>query len=169
MQVSSLPVRTHTARMDLVFSLAESFTETGGPAGINGVVEFRTDVFDAASIEMLVKRLERVLVAVTADPGRRLSSVDVVGVDEHARLVRWGNWAALAAGGVSAAVSVPQLWQAQVGRTPRAVALVCGATSTSWTYGQVDAAANRLARWLVGRGWGPVMWWRWWGGAARRR
>ncbi|ARG77327.1 hypothetical protein B1T51_25895, partial [Mycobacterium kansasii] len=87
-QVSSLPVRTHTARMDLVFSLAESFTETGGPAGINGVVEFRTDVFDAASIEMLVKRLERVLVAVTADPGRRLSSVDVVGVDEHARLVR---------------------------------------------------------------------------------
>ncbi len=90
--------------------------------------------------------------AVTADPGRRLSSVDVVGVDEHARLVRWGNWAALAAGGVSAAVSVPQLWQAQVGRTPRAVALVCGATSTSWTYGQVDAAANRLARWLVGRG-----------------
>ncbi|ORB98712.1 non-ribosomal peptide synthetase, partial [Mycobacterium kansasii] len=151
-QVSSLPVRTHTARMDLVFSLAESFTETGGPAGINGVVEFRTDVFDAASIEMLVKRLERVLVAVTADPGRRLSSVDVVGVDEHARLVRWGNWAALAAGGVSAAVSVPQLWQAQVGRTPRAVALVCGATSTSWTYGQVDAAANRLARWLVGRG-----------------
>ncbi|WP_258048435.1 AMP-binding protein, partial [Mycobacterium kansasii] len=73
-------------------------------------------------------------------------------MDEHARLVRWGNWAALAAGGVSAAVSVPQLWQAQVGRTPRAVALVCGATSTSWTYGQVDAAANRLARWLVGRG-----------------
>ena len=41
-------------------------------------MEFRTDVFDAASIEALIERLQRVLVALTADPGRRLSSVDVL-------------------------------------------------------------------------------------------
>ena len=35
-------------------------------------VEFDTDVFDAASIEVLIERLERVLVAMTADPTRRL-------------------------------------------------------------------------------------------------
>ena len=39
-------------------------------------VEFDTDVFDAASIEALIERLERVLVAMTADPTRRLSSID---------------------------------------------------------------------------------------------
>ena len=39
-------------------------------------VEFDTDVFDAASIETLIERLRRVLVAMTADPDRRLSSVD---------------------------------------------------------------------------------------------
>jgi hypothetical protein len=35
------------------------------------MVEFRTDVFDAASIEMLLERLKRVLMVMTADPGLR--------------------------------------------------------------------------------------------------
>ena len=69
-QVTPLPGDTQVARMDLVFSLAERWTEAGEPAGIGGAVEFRTDVFDAASIEALIERFERVLVAMTADPGR---------------------------------------------------------------------------------------------------
>jgi non-ribosomal peptide synthetase component F len=70
-QVSPLPADTQTARMDLVFSLSERFTEAGEPAGIGGAVEFRTDVFDAASIQALIQRLARVVVALTADPGRQ--------------------------------------------------------------------------------------------------
>ena len=72
LQVTPLPADTHTARMDLTFSLAERWTEAGEPAGIGGAVEFRTDVFDPASIQTLIGRLERVLVAMTADPGRRV-------------------------------------------------------------------------------------------------
>ena len=49
-------------------------------------VEFDTDVFDAVGIATLIGRLERVLVAMTADPTRPLSSVDVLDADEHARL-----------------------------------------------------------------------------------
>ena len=49
-------------------------------------VEFDTDVFDAASIEALIERLQRVLVAMTADPTRRLSSMDLLDAGEHARL-----------------------------------------------------------------------------------
>src|SRR6185312_14057986 len=45
LQVTPLPVDTLTARMDLMFSLAERWTKTGDPAGIGGSVEFRTDVF----------------------------------------------------------------------------------------------------------------------------
>ena len=55
-QVTPLPADTYTARMDLVFSLAERWSEAGAPAGIGGTVEFRTDVFDAASIEALIER-----------------------------------------------------------------------------------------------------------------
>ena len=50
-QVTPLPADTHTARMDLSFSLAERWTEAGEPAGISGTVEFRTDVFDADSVD----------------------------------------------------------------------------------------------------------------------
>ena len=78
LQVTPLPVDTHTARMDLMFSLGERWTEAGEPAGIGGAVEFRTDVFDADSIEALIERLRRVLVAMTADPTRRLSSMDLL-------------------------------------------------------------------------------------------
>ena len=66
--------------------MGERLTETGEPAGIGGSVEFRTDVFDAASIEGLIERLGRVLVAMTADAARRLSSMDVLDDDEHDRL-----------------------------------------------------------------------------------
>ncbi|MGV0816246.1 amino acid adenylation domain-containing protein, partial [Mycolicibacterium boenickei] len=76
--VTRLEAETQTARMDLVFSLAERFNDAGTPAGIDGSVEFRTDVFDSATIETLIERLQRMLVAMSADPARRLSSVDVL-------------------------------------------------------------------------------------------
>ncbi|MBY0286579.1 MAG: amino acid adenylation domain-containing protein, partial [Mycobacteriaceae bacterium] len=79
-QASTLPVDTRTARMDLMFSLAERFDSEGNPAGIGGSVEFRTDVYDDATIEALVGRLQRVLVAMVADPLARVSSVDVLDV-----------------------------------------------------------------------------------------
>ena len=72
LQVTPLLGDTQTAKMDLVFFLNERWTEAGEPAGISGQVEFRTDVFDADSIEALIERLQRVLVAMTADPTRRL-------------------------------------------------------------------------------------------------
>ncbi|MEB4212386.1 condensation domain-containing protein, partial [Mycobacterium sp. 94-17] len=95
LQVTQLPLDTHTARLDLTFSLAERWTEAGEPAGIGGGVEFRTDVFDAGTIETLVERLQRVLEAIAADPARWLSSVDLLDEPERARLDGWGNRAAL--------------------------------------------------------------------------
>ncbi len=59
--------------MDLTVSMASGSAEAGDLAGIAGTVEFRTDVFDPASIELLIERLRRVLVAVAADPAQRLS------------------------------------------------------------------------------------------------
>ena len=70
LQVTQIPVDTQTARMDLTFSLSEHFTDAAEPAGIWGAVEYRTDVFDAATIETLIERLRRVVVAMTADPKR---------------------------------------------------------------------------------------------------
>ena len=87
-------------------------------------VEFDTDVFDAESIETLIERFKRVLVAMTADPARRLSSVDVLDAGEHARLDELGNRAVLTQ--PATPVSIPVVFAAQVARAPEAVALSCG-------------------------------------------
>ncbi|MFE9427013.1 amino acid adenylation domain-containing protein [Kitasatospora sp. NPDC006697] len=49
--------------------------------------------------------------------------------------------------------TIPELFERQVAAAPDAVALVFGAESLS--YREVDARANRLARFLIGRGVGP--------------
>ena len=148
-QVDPVPVDTRTARMDLTFSLAERWTAAGEPAGIGGSVEFRTDVFDAASIETLIARLAQVLATMTADPDRRLSSIDVLDAVEHANLEAWGNQTVLTRPAPSP-VSIPELFGAQVARTPEAVALTF--QDRSMTYRELDEAANRLAHLLVGQG-----------------
>ena len=74
-------------------------------------VEFDTDVFDAESIEALIERLQRVLVAMTADPTARLSSVEVLDAGERARLDEMGNRAVLTAPAPTP-VSVPELFAA---------------------------------------------------------
>ena len=152
LQVTPLSADTQTARMDLTFSLGERWTEAGEPAGIGGAVEFRTDVFDADSIGVLIERLERVLVALSADPGRRLSSVDLLDAAEHARLEEVGNRAVLSRPAATS-VSIPALFDAQAARAPEGVALSCA--GRSMTYRELDEAANRLAHLLAGRGVGP--------------
>ncbi|WP_156669618.1 non-ribosomal peptide synthetase, partial [Mycobacterium sp. E3339] len=148
LHVAPLPIDTHTARMDLTFSLAEHWDDTGEPAGIGGQVEFRTDVFDADTIETLVHRLHQVLAAITADPDRPLSSIDVLDDDERARLDEWGNRAV--ANRRAACPSILEVFAAQVDRAPEAVAVSCG--NRSLTYRELDRAANRLAHLLAGRG-----------------
>ncbi|KZS63652.1 amino acid adenylation domain-containing protein [Mycobacterium ostraviense] len=152
LQVTLLPVDTHTARTDLALSLGERWTEAGEPAGIWGGVEFRTDVFDTGSIEALIERWRRVLVAVTADPSRRLSSIDVLDAGERVRLDGWGNRAVLTQP-VTTPSTIPALFAAQVARTPEAVAVTFD--GRSMTYRELDEAANRLAHMLIGDGVGP--------------
>ena len=149
LQVSALPADTHTARMDLSFSLAERWNEAGEPAGIGGAVEFRTDVFDPDSIEALIGRLRRVLEAMTADPGRRLSSIEVLDPAERSRLDEIGHRAVLTRP-APAPTSIPALFAAQVLRTPDAVALT--GAGASLTYRDLDEAANRLAHRLADLG-----------------
>ena len=107
--------------------------------------------FSNFAVSDLTGRLQRVLVAMTVDPGRRLSSVDLLDGGEHARLEGWGNRAVLTR--PATPVSIPVLWAAQVARTPEAVAVTFEGLSV--TYRELDEAANRLAHLLAGRGAGP--------------
>ena len=128
----------------LIFSGAgdELFLSTSGAGG----------PFSNFDVSDLARRLVRVLEAMTADPARRLSSVDVLDEDEHARLDEIGNRAVLTRA-APAAESIPELFAAQVARTPDAVAVTF--EGVSQTYREVDEASNRLAHLLTGEGVGP--------------
>ncbi|BCZ25603.1 hypothetical protein MTY59_54580 [Mycobacterium senriense] len=152
LEVTSLPVNTQTARMDLTLSLAERRTQAGAPAGISGAVEFRTDVFDPDTVEALIARWQRVLMAMTADANRTLSSIDLLDEPEHARLAELGNRAVLTRPAVPTA-SIPMLFAEHVARTPGAVAVT--AEGQAMTYRELDQAANRLAHLLAAHAVGP--------------
>ncbi|HSS25011.1 MAG TPA: amino acid adenylation domain-containing protein, partial [Mycobacterium sp.] len=129
---------------DRLFLQTQPSATTSGSAGVG-------QLFSDCDVRDLVMRLERVVVAMTADPTRSLSSVDLLDEGEHARLDEIGNRAVLTQ--PATPVSIPVLFAARVAQTPDAVALVC--EGCSWTYREVEEAANRLARVLAGRGVGP--------------
>ncbi|WP_060937603.1 non-ribosomal peptide synthetase [Mycolicibacterium chlorophenolicum] len=152
LEVNRLPVDTHTARMDLSFSLSERFSDNGDPQGISGTVEFRTDVYDSNTVTAIVDRLHRVLTAAITHPQQRVSAVDILSSAERVHLGIAGNVAALRGPGDDA-TSVPELFAAHVRRTPDAVALTHGPRSV--TFRELDDAANRLAHLLIAHGAGP--------------
>ncbi|ORB60300.1 non-ribosomal peptide synthetase, partial [Mycolicibacterium tusciae] len=84
-----------------------------------------------------------------SDPGRRLSSLDVLDAGERAGLDVWGNRAVLTRPG-SALMSIPAVFAMQVAHTPEALALTCD--GRSMTYQELDEASNRLAHMLIDQG-----------------
>ncbi len=115
-------------------------------------VEFDAAAFDVAAIEALVERFQRVLEAMTADPTRRLSSMDVVEPAEREVIDTWGNRALLSQP-VTAAKSIPERFSEQVARDPDAIAVTFDGRTL--TYGELDEDANRLANLLAVYGAGP--------------
>ncbi|OBH11335.1 non-ribosomal peptide synthetase, partial [Mycobacterium sp. E1747] len=152
LQITQLPIDTRTARMDLTFSLSERWADDGAPAGIRVTVEFRTDIFAPDTITTLVERFQRLLLAMTADPRARLSSIDLLSAKEHARLDAASNRATLDRP-APAQVSIPALFATHVARNPDTIAMTDGARSC--TYRDLDLASNRLAHRLIGQGAGP--------------
>ncbi|WP_189974489.1 non-ribosomal peptide synthetase, partial [Streptomyces avidinii] len=134
------------ARFDLDVLLGEMFDASGAPAGVAGTVVGAADLFDGQSVERIAERLVRVLELVGGDPGLRLSAVDVLDADERSRvLVEWNDSAADFGPGL-----VPELFAAQVARTPDATAVIADGARVS--YRELDARANRLAHYLLAQG-----------------
>ena len=98
---------------------------------------------------LLLTALDGLVTALEQAPATPLYQVAVLEPAERAQLLAgWNDTAAPVP-----AASVPELIAAQAGRTPDAVAVVCGDVHIS--YGELDARAGRLARVLAGAGAGP--------------
>ncbi|MGH3993514.1 MAG: AMP-binding protein, partial [Pseudonocardiaceae bacterium] len=106
-------------------------------------------LFDAATIERMAGHLTQVLDVVTDDPAVTVDRIDILTDDERQRvLVEWND-----TDRAVVPATLPELFEAQVARTPDLPAVLFDGLSLS--YPELEARANRLARLLIQAGAGP--------------
>ncbi|GAA1937139.1 amino acid adenylation domain-containing protein [Amycolatopsis minnesotensis] len=128
------------ARFDLIVDLADGGVVT---------VDYATDLFDEGTAQGLATRLVRLLRAVADDPHRPIGSFDLLSADERQQVLRtWNDTAA-----PLETATLPDLLASRVAEDPQATALL--GDDVRWTYAELDARANRLARYLAAAGAGP--------------
>jgi amino acid adenylation domain-containing protein len=133
-----------TAKFDLtLFTREES-------DGLRASVEYSTDLFDDTTISRLLGHFETLLRGIVADPQRRLSDLPLLNeVERHRLLVEWND----SQRDFPSDTCIHKLFEAQVKRTPDAVAVVF--EGRQLTYGALNCRANQLAHYLVKLGVGP--------------
>ncbi|MER7468936.1 amino acid adenylation domain-containing protein, partial [Streptomyces sp. NPDC097981] len=142
----TVPAGAPVAKFDLDVTVGEVFDAQNRPAGLRGVVVAAADLFDTDTVEQLGRRLGTVLRTLAADPRTRIGAVDVLGEDERRRvLVEWNDTATEVP-----RATVVELFEERVSRAPDAVAVVADGAEVS--YAELDARADRMARYLVDRG-----------------
>ncbi|HVR99010.1 MAG TPA: MupA/Atu3671 family FMN-dependent luciferase-like monooxygenase, partial [Thermoanaerobaculia bacterium] len=139
-----LPVGTGTAK----FHLSLALTEVAG--GLDGTLEYRTDLFERATMERLAGQLERLLSGAVEWPERRVADLSLLSeAERHQLVLEWNDSTA----DMGAPELIQDMFERQVERSPGDRALTFG--ESSLTYREVNSRANRLARWLVRQGVGP--------------
>ena len=149
LRVRPEPVPAGAAKFDLTLAFRQDRDPGGAPAGISAAFEYAADLFDRTTVQALAARLTRLLRQAAADPGRRISQLDLLTTVERRRLLLdWNDTTRDIPG-----ATVPELFEAQAARTPGAAAVLSAAAEL--TYGELNARANRLARHLITLGAGP--------------
>ncbi|MGH3987908.1 MAG: amino acid adenylation domain-containing protein, partial [Pseudonocardiaceae bacterium] len=110
---------------------------------------YEQKLFDPSTIERMAGHLQMLLAGIAADPDRTLEELPLLSeAQRHQLLVEWNDTEQAVP-----SVVLPELFEAQVARTPDAVAVVCDGAELS--YRELNERANRLARLLIERGAGP--------------
>ncbi|MGW1991933.1 amino acid adenylation domain-containing protein [Embleya sp. NPDC001921] len=149
LRTGAVPLDTGTARVDLAFGLEERFGPGGDPAGVDGTLEYATDLFDRSTIETLTARWTRLLRAAAADPDTPIGRIDLLSQDERHTL-RSGTGRPEAQDEGVPWAALPELFARRARATPDAPAVIAGDTTV--TYRELDERANRLAHALIDRG-----------------
>ncbi|MET7945121.1 amino acid adenylation domain-containing protein [Streptomyces sp. NPDC005302] len=142
---------TRTAKFDLGFILNEHYEADNRPAGLDGMLEYNTDVFQKDTAERIVAQLVRVLTQLSTAPDRRIGEAEILSETERERLLELS--AGVESGEGLEAGSVPAAFAAQALRSPDAVAVRCAGRELS--YRELDERSNQLAHRLVDLGVGP--------------
>ena len=130
------PIYLGLAKFDLTLSLSEA----GG--ALTGTFEYNTDLFNHETITRMIKHYQRVLEQVAHAPQQCLAELSLLSAEERQQLlVQWNN-----TGAPLPKTPVPQMFEAQVERTPSAVAVISEQEQVS--YQELNRRANQVAHYL---------------------
>ncbi len=136
-ELRSVEIESHTAKFDLTFALREHGDE------LLGAVEFNCDLFDDGRIRNMIQHYEVILNSLAKESKGPLSMLPLLTPSEvHQQLEEWNHGQREEEGHCPVHVLVEQ----QAAHWPKAVALVCQASSV--TYGELNSRSNQLANYL---------------------
>lgn len=132
--VEYMTVEKGTAKFDLTLAMVPTAN------GWMGQWEYNTDLFAAETIERMAGHYLTLLEGIMRDPDHAIAQLPLLTAAEQKQLlIEWNNTAR----GYEAEFTIPQLFEAQVERTPNEVALVFDAYQL--TYQELNERANQLA------------------------
>ncbi len=144
LKIEEFEVDTGVAKVDVTLEIVEK------PSGLSCSFEYSTDLFDAATIERMGGHFQTLLEGIAANPDRRISDLPLLtGSERHQLLFEWNSTQT----DYPQDKCVHQLFEAQVEKTPDAVAVVF--EDAELTYRELNARANQLAHHLQALGAGP--------------
>jgi amino acid adenylation domain-containing protein len=137
-------IHTATAKFDLTLFMQED------PEGLTASIEYNTDLFDPPAVTRLWNHFRRLLANGLAHPEQPVGSLPMLSEEERREVLEAWNPPLT---GYPRDIPLAQLVEAQVERTPDAVALVF--EDSSLTYHELNERANQLAHELRKHGAGP--------------
>ncbi|MFF5547871.1 amino acid adenylation domain-containing protein [Streptomyces olivaceoviridis] len=129
------------AKFDLTLTAVESAD------GLRAVLEYRTDLFERATIERMAGHFATLAASVASAPRARLSELNMLTEGERREiLVDWNG----VTGPYPDTATIHRLIEDRVAGDPDAVAVTYG--DQEWTYADINTRANRLAHHLRASG-----------------
>jgi amino acid adenylation domain-containing protein len=140
-RMTPLVVEGETAKFELLWNLVE------GARGLEGDVQYEAALYERETVRRMIGHFRQLLLSIMADAELPLAELEMFTPQERRQLLAgWNDTKAE----YPAEKCLHHLFQEQVGRTPDALALVFEDQQLS--YGELNARANKLARYLQSRG-----------------
>ncbi|OZF40216.1 non-ribosomal peptide synthetase [Rhodococcus sp. 14-2483-1-2] len=145
--IAAVDYEADLAKFDLQVTLWDSAPAGSEPAGLTVALTYAADLFEKSTMDRFGERFVRVLRAVTAAPAVAVGEIDLLDSVEQKSVLAFGSGQAHE---IPGGTTLVDRFDARVEQTPDAQALVF--EDDRLTYAELDARANRLARYLMSVG-----------------
>ncbi|TCP59052.1 amino acid adenylation domain-containing protein [Tumebacillus sp. BK434] len=148
LSMPGLTLQTETLYTQTVsFDITLTIYETG--QGLEGYWDYNTDLFDPETVERMILHFQTLLGGIVDHPDQLVHKLPILPANEQHKMLRDWNETAFP----SRAACLHQLFEAQVERSPDAIAVVF--EDQQITYRALNNRANQMAQFLQAFGVGP--------------